>query len=454
MVAFSPVPSSSPSALNTPGLMATPLAHRSLSSPSHFQLSVLGQDNFVSGQLTVNKSCTTQNDNIFQQSQSLQQQQYQQQQHQQQLLQQHLNAQFPATPTQQAYDQQQYFMQSQLHMGMQQEHLQQQQHQQPMVSDSGNYTYQQAVHPFQTDVLNAPLNQVEMSSPVRVKFEFPSDSVPRHQSFASQDMDDVQGSTGPVTYSPSSSSMDSSSPTFSGAAAIPPTSGGIPSGLRSTGRVFSMPFEDSAFSQFELPEEFAGYAFPRHGSLGSLYPITQSHELLDATSPFGSAAHHHYHFHGHRRYETGGAEMVPSSSSTSISSVSSLPPSIGGSMNGVVPPVGPTGAKTIKLRRASLSPDTPSRVFNCLIDDCGKLFKRSEHLKRHVRSVHTLEKPFTCPYADCPKSFSRSDNLNQHIRVHRHDKEKAAAAAAAAAPKPFTNFTPFLGPTEKAASRF
>ncbi|KAK5816515.1 hypothetical protein F5H01DRAFT_341026 [Linnemannia elongata] len=343
-------------------------------------------------------------------------------------------------------------------MGMQQQHLQQQhqQQQQPMLSDSSNYTYQQAVHPFQMDVLHASLNQVEMSSPVRVKFEFPSDSMPRHQSFASQDMDDAQGSTGPLTYSPSSST-DSSSPTFSGTAAIPPTSGGNPSGLRSTSRVFSMPFEDSAFSQFELPEEFAGYAFPRHGSLGSLYPITQSHELLDATSPFGSAAHHHYYFHGHRRYETGGTEMVPSSSSTSISSVSSLPPSSGGSMSGVALPVGAAGSKTIKQRRASLSPDTPSRIFTCHIDDCGKLFKRSEHLKRHVRSVHTLEKPFRCPYQDCPKCFSRSDNLNQHIRVHRHDREKekaAAAAAAAAAPRPFTNFTPFLGHTEKAANRF
>ncbi|KAG9068759.1 hypothetical protein KI688_011044 [Linnemannia hyalina] len=417
MVAFPPVPSSSPNALNAPGLMATPLAHRSLSAPSHLQLSELDQDSFVSGQLMANKNYTTQNDNLFQQSQSHQLQQYQQQQHQQQLLQQHLNAQFPATPTQQAYDQQQYFMQSQLHMGMQQQHLQQQQ----MVSDSSIYTYQQAVHPFQVDVLHASLNQVEMSSPVRVKFEFPSDSMPRHQSFASQDMDDVQGSTGSIAYSPSSSSMDSSSPTFSGAAAIPPTSGGNPSGLRSTSRVISMPFEDSAFSQFELPEEFAGYAFPRHGSLGSLYPITQSHELLDATSPFGSAAHHHYHFHGRRRYDTGGTDMVPSTSSTSISSVSSLPPSSGGSMNGVAPPAGAAGAKIIKQRRASLSPDTPSRVFNCLIDDCGKLFKRSEHLKRHVRSVHTLEK-------------------------------QKAAAAAAAPPKPFTNFTPFLGPTEKTAN--
>jgi uncharacterized Zn-finger protein len=83
--------------------------------------------------------------------------------------------------------------------------------------------------------------------------------------------------------------------------------------------------------------------------------------------------------------------MVPSSSSTSISSVSSLPPS-SGSLNGIVPSAGTAGAKAVKQRRASLSPDTPSRVFNCMIDECGKLFKRSEHLKRHVRSVHTLEK--------------------------------------------------------------
>ncbi|KAF9088411.1 hypothetical protein BGX29_000285 [Mortierella sp. GBA35] len=313
---------------------------------------------------------------------------------------------------------------------------------------NSSYTYQQqGIHPFQMDVLYSALPQAETSSPARVKFEFSND--PRQAGFASQDMDDAQASAAPLTYSPSSSSMDSSSPTFSGSAPDPSASGanmGPSSTLRSTGRVFSMPFPDSSLSHFELPEEFVGYAFPRHGSVGSLYPMTQSHELLDATSPFGSAAHHHYHYHGHRggsgRYEHGTA-MVPSSSSTSISSISSLPPSNGpkGAVGGV-----PGANKAIKQRRASLSPDTPSRVFNCMIDDCNKLFKRSEHLKRHVRSVHTQEKPFICPFPDCPKSFSRSDNLNQHIRVHRHDKEKAA-------PKPFTNFTAFLGGIEKTSDR-
>ncbi|KAI9299363.1 hypothetical protein BJ944DRAFT_172478 [Cunninghamella echinulata] len=32
------------------------------------------------------------------------------------------------------------------------------------------------------------------------------------------------------------------------------------------------------------------------------------------------------------------------------------------------------------------------KTFTCTEDDCGKVFKRSEHLKRHIRSIHTREK--------------------------------------------------------------
>ncbi|RUS19545.1 hypothetical protein BC937DRAFT_87312 [Endogone sp. FLAS-F59071] len=90
-------------------------------------------------------------------------------------------------------------------------------------------------------------------------------------------------------------------------------------------------------------------------------------------------------------------------------------------------------------RRVSNNPDmSGSKVFTCKAENCGKIFKRSEHLKRHIRSIHTMEKPFPCTYAGCPKRFSRSDNLNQHIRIHRHNgKEKTAT-------RNFSNFTPFL----------
>ncbi|KAI8985934.1 hypothetical protein BDB01DRAFT_687926, partial [Pilobolus umbonatus] len=56
--------------------------------------------------------------------------------------------------------------------------------------------------------------------------------------------------------------------------------------------------------------------------------------------------------------------------------------------------------------------------FTCTLDNCGKIFRRAEHLKRHSRSIHTKEKPYKCQYESCGKCFSRSDNLSQHMRTH------------------------------------
>ncbi|KAF9298128.1 hypothetical protein BGZ88_007931 [Linnemannia elongata] len=98
--------------------------------------------------------------------------------------------------------------------------------------------------------------------------------------------------------------------------------------------------------------------------------------------------------------------------------------------------------KRSRGRRVSSHPDNSGcKIFKCRFDDCGKIFKRSEHLKRHVRSIHTLEKPFECPINNCPKRFSRSDNLNQHIRIHRHS---SGARAAEKHSKAMASFTPFL----------
>ncbi|ORX97532.1 hypothetical protein K493DRAFT_185641, partial [Basidiobolus meristosporus CBS 931.73] len=96
--------------------------------------------------------------------------------------------------------------------------------------------------------------------------------------------------------------------------------------------------------------------------------------------------------------------------------------------------------KRSRGRKASSKPDITSgaKSFICDYHECGKVFKRSEHLKRHIRSIHTLEKPFQCPYPTCSKRFSRSDNLNQHIRIHRHSKDKNTSSRT----NVFTNFTP------------
>ncbi|EKM61783.1 uncharacterized protein PHACADRAFT_248642 [Phanerochaete carnosa HHB-10118-sp] len=60
------------------------------------------------------------------------------------------------------------------------------------------------------------------------------------------------------------------------------------------------------------------------------------------------------------------------------------------------------------------------RAYACPVEDCRKVFTRSEHLKRHTRSIHTNEKPFRCEELNCGRLFTRHDNLLQHLKNHRH----------------------------------
>lgn len=94
-------------------------------------------------------------------------------------------------------------------------------------------------------------------------------------------------------------------------------------------------------------------------------------------------------------------ERASSSSSLSSSSDSALsispPPSRRTSKANVKSPLKATRSRG---RRVSNSPSVAGqKVFTCKHDDCGKVFKRSEHLKRHVRSIHTLEKRKLCYYS-------------------------------------------------------
>ncbi|KAG0299516.1 hypothetical protein BGZ98_009968 [Dissophora globulifera] len=178
-------------------------------------------------------------------------------------------------------------------------------------------------------------------------------------------------------------------------------------------------------------------------SITSSYPLSRTLSEPTMMSPL-----FHNHSHG------GHSHLISSSSSLSdLISDSSL----SASTDSTISSLNKTTPKRSRGRRVSSHPDNSGcKVFTCRFEDCGKIFKRSEHLKRHVRSIHTLEKPFPCPIHNCPKRFSRSDNLNQHIRIHRHtagagarsNASNVSAASVMSAgdknSKAFAAFTPFL----------
>ena len=71
--------------------------------------------------------------------------------------------------------------------------------------------------------------------------------------------------------------------------------------------------------------------------------------------------------------------------------------------------------------------DPITEDFICLVEGCGKRFKRKEHLVRHGTS-HNEVKAFVCGV--CSKGFARSDVLNRHVRQHGPDASSTASSFA------------------------
>jgi hypothetical protein len=74
--------------------------------------------------------------------------------------------------------------------------------------------------------------------------------------------------------------------------------------------------------------------------------------------------------------------------------------------------------RPVPTKDTLMKPGSGGRIFACTVEDCLKVFTRSEHLKRHTRSIHTNEKPFRCEEAGCGRLFTRHDNLLQHLKNH------------------------------------
>ncbi|KAI1179603.1 hypothetical protein F4777DRAFT_574908 [Nemania sp. FL0916] len=56
-----------------------------------------------------------------------------------------------------------------------------------------------------------------------------------------------------------------------------------------------------------------------------------------------------------------------------------------------------------------------SRGFECTVPDCGKVFRRKEHLTRHLKS-HDTELQYECHI--CGRRYARSDVLKRHVEFH------------------------------------
>nr|XP_058147131.1 LOW QUALITY PROTEIN: Krueppel-like factor 17 [Dasypus novemcinctus] len=58
-----------------------------------------------------------------------------------------------------------------------------------------------------------------------------------------------------------------------------------------------------------------------------------------------------------------------------------------------------------------------SRPYRCQYENCGKAYTKRSHLVSHERK-HTGERPYECKWEGCTWTFSRSDELGRHMRIH------------------------------------
>lgn len=109
--------------------------------------------------------------------------------------------------------------------------------------------------------------------------------------------------------------------------------------------------------------------------------------------------------------------IQPIAAMQTLQQPSMAPPNLGQPMNGLRVVSASTTVVKPNGNIDMLRTDDKDKPYKC--EQCGKAFKRSEHLKRHIRSIHNQERPFTC--LQCNKKFSRNDNLQQHIKIHERN---------------------------------
>lgn len=132
------------------------------------------------------------------------------------------------------------------------------------------------------------------------------------------------------------------------------------------------------------------------------------HMMFKQPQPVYDSMYNHHHHH-YQHHASDASSPTPSSTSTANSSPIASPKMPCQANNSTAAPVGGGKKKVTKSTRAKRNAvsrvtkqqkqhkqqaedDASLKTFSCEHYDCGKVFKRSEHLKRHIRSIHTREK--------------------------------------------------------------
>lgn len=61
--------------------------------------------------------------------------------------------------------------------------------------------------------------------------------------------------------------------------------------------------------------------------------------------------------------------------------------------------------------------ELPDKLFECLYEDCGKIFKRRYNVRSHIQT-HLEDKPYACDFPGCEKAFVRNHDLVRHKKSH------------------------------------
>ncbi|XP_031761346.1 zinc finger protein 692 isoform X5 [Xenopus tropicalis] len=66
---------------------------------------------------------------------------------------------------------------------------------------------------------------------------------------------------------------------------------------------------------------------------------------------------------------------------------------------------------------------TPSELFLCELDNCGKVFSKRQYLNYHQKYQHVNQRTFCCPVPECGRKFNFKKHLKEHEKRHSDQRD-------------------------------